>query len=118
MHAFYTALLRTCVPSYLLYCVPATLRFMNRFGRLPRNPVPDVPEDPLLPNSTDLEIEAWVSRGGVQPRNKELARGALVETVYLPLPVAEQVEKLRGESPRHEWLLAAVREKIERDTGG
>ncbi len=82
-----------------------------------------------LPSSPPADVEAFIRGGGSEPREVEGTTGDVVEgkaevqvvTLRLPVELLKEVDgqrKQRRPSPsRHQWLLEAVYEKIEREAG-
>lgn len=78
------------------------------------------PKPKSKPKPSDAEAEALIRKGGSVPSARQTQKPASV-VLRIPPELLERVDAMLAERPikvpRHQWLLEAIVEKLERDGG-
>jgi hypothetical protein len=80
------------------------------------------PTDPQRAEPDQAAYEAYLHKGGSAAQTPPDGPKDVRFTLQIPGPLCQQLDALRRRSPvktsRHHWVLEAIAQRIERETGG
>jgi len=87
-------------------------------------PVTRKPIDEPVPQETsqeDSQFKQYLSKGGSTAQTQQEVPKDVRFTLHIPGPLCQEVDRLREGRPlkisRHQWVLEAILEKMQRESG-